>query len=88
MNKLLSCEFNIDTGNVELRYADGSMISIDCTEVEKEVAMSINARSELDWLIYNAQLEYKKPEYAITRRCLYIIYLYSRIYFRIFFTHF
>ena len=45
MNKLLSCEFNIDTGNVELRYADGSMISIDCTEVEKEVAMSINARS-------------------------------------------
>lgn len=29
MNKLLSCEFNIDTGNVELRYADWSMISID-----------------------------------------------------------
>ena len=60
MNKLLSCEFNIDTGNVELRYTDGSMISIDCTEVEKEVAMSINARSELDWLIYNAPLEYAK----------------------------
>lgn len=60
MNKLLSCEFNIDTGNVELRYADGSIISIDCTEVEKEVAMSINARSELDWLIYNAPLEYAK----------------------------
>lgn len=60
MNKMLSCEFNIDTGNVELRYADGSMISIDCTEVEKEVAMSINARSELDWLIYNAPLEYAK----------------------------
>ena len=60
MNKILSCEFNIDTGNVELRYADGSMISIDCTEVEKEVAMSINARSELDWLIYNAPLEYAK----------------------------
>ena len=49
MNKMLSCEFNIDTGNVELCYADGSMISIDCTEVEKEVAMSINACSELDW---------------------------------------
>ena len=58
MNKLLSCEFNIDTGNVELRYADGSMISIDCTEVEKEVAMSINARSELDWLVYNAPFDY------------------------------
>ena len=58
MNKMLSREFNIDTGNVELRYADGSMISIDCTEVEKEVALSINARSELDWLVYNAPLDY------------------------------
>ena len=55
---MLSCEFNIDTGNVELRYADRSMISIDCTEVEKKVAMSINARSELDWLIYNTPMEY------------------------------
>ena len=58
MNKMLSCEFNVDTGNVELRYADGSMISIDCTEVENEVAMNINARSELDWLVYNAPLDY------------------------------
>ena len=60
MNRLLSCKFNIDTGNVELRYADGSMISIDCTEVEKEVAMSISARSELDWLVYNAPFDYAK----------------------------
>ena len=58
MSKLLSCEFNIDTGNVELYYADGSMISIDCTEVESTIAMSINARSELDWLVYNAPLDY------------------------------
>ena len=29
MNDLLSCKFNIDTGCVELRHADGSMISID-----------------------------------------------------------
>lgn len=60
MNRMLSCEFNIDTGNVELRYVDRSMISIDCTEVENEDAMSINARSELDWLIYNAPLDYAK----------------------------
>lgn len=60
MNKLLSCEFNIDTGNIELRYADGSMIFIDCSEVEKEVTMSINARSELDWFIYSAPLDYAK----------------------------
>ena len=58
MNKLLSCEFNIDTGNVELRYADGSMISIDCTEIENMVATIINTCSELDWLVYNAPLDY------------------------------
>jgi len=58
MNKLLSCEFNIDTGNVELRYADGSMISIDCTEVEYEFAHTVSQRSELDWLVYNAPLYY------------------------------
>lgn len=58
MNRLLSCEFNIDTGKVELRYADSSMIFIDCTEVENTVAMSISARSELDWLVYNAPLDY------------------------------
>ena len=58
MSKMLSCEFNIDTGNVELRYADSTIISINCTEVENEVAKNINARSELDWLVYNAPLDY------------------------------
>lgn len=56
--KILSCEFNIDTACVELRYADGTMISIDCTAVENEVADNMYQRSELDWLIYNAPLEY------------------------------
>ena len=26
--KVLSCEFNMDTGCVEVKYADGSMIAI------------------------------------------------------------
>ena len=38
MDKVISCEFNMDTACVELRFADGSMISIDCTAVENEVA--------------------------------------------------
>ena len=58
MKTLLSCEFNMDTGCVELRYSDGSMISIDCTAVQDEVANSYFRRSELDWLIYNKPLEY------------------------------
>lgn len=53
MESLLSCEFNMDTACVELRYLDGSMISIDCTAVENEVADNMYQRSELDYLIYN-----------------------------------
>ena len=58
MKTLLSCEFNVDTGYVELRYSDSNMISINCTAVEDEVANSCFQRSELDWLIYNDPLSY------------------------------
>lgn len=58
MDKLISCEFNIDTACVELRFTDGGMISIDCTAVEDEVAHTIRQRSELDWLVYNDPLSY------------------------------
>lgn len=37
MRKILSCEFNLDTACVELRLADGTVLSIDCTAVESEV---------------------------------------------------
>lgn len=58
MKKLISCKFNMDTACVELRFSDGSMISIDCIAVENEVADNLYERSELDYLIYNAPLEY------------------------------
>lgn len=51
--KLLSCAFNMDTNCVELKFADGSMIYIDTTAVEDEVAHNMYQRSELDYLIYN-----------------------------------
>ena len=58
MDKIISCEFNIDTACVEVKYADGSMISIDCTRVENEVARNMYEASELDWLVYNAPMDY------------------------------
>ena len=58
MRKILSCKFNLDTACVELRLDDGSLISIDCTAVENEVANGMYQRSELDWLIYNNPLAY------------------------------
>ena len=53
-------EFNIDTACVEQKYSDGSMLSINTTAVENEVADNIYQRSELEWLIYNKPLEYAK----------------------------
>ena len=56
MDKMISCEFNMDNACVELRFADGTMISIDTIAVENEVADNMHERSELDYLLYNAPL--------------------------------
>ena len=56
--KILFCSFNMDTACVELRLADGMLISIDCTAVENEVADDMDQRSELDYLIYNDPVAY------------------------------
>ena len=58
MDRLISCEFNMDTACVELKFFDGSMIAIDTIAVENKVADNMYQRSELDYLIYNAPLEY------------------------------
>lgn len=58
MRKLVSCEFNIDTACVELRYADGEAISIYTPGVDDSFDTTIAMRAEMDWLIYNAPLEY------------------------------
>ena len=58
MRKLLSCGFHMDTACVELKFADGTMVSIDCTAVEDKVTKNMYQRSELDFLTYNKPLEY------------------------------
>ncbi|MBQ7759422.1 DUF6061 family protein [Anaerotignum sp.] len=58
MTHLISCEFNIDTACVELKFTDGSMIAIDTITVENEVADNMYQRSELDYLIYNDPMAY------------------------------
>ena len=60
MKRLSSCEYNIDTACVELKYDDSSMISIDCIAIENELDASMLQQSELDWLIYNKPMEYAK----------------------------
>ena len=58
MRKIVSCDFNLDAACVELCMEDGTMLSIDYTAVENEVANSMYQRLELDWLIYNDPLSY------------------------------
>ena len=58
MKRLISCEFNMDTACVELKYSDGSMIAIDTIAVENEVADTWLDRRELDELIYNDPVGY------------------------------
>lgn len=58
MERLLSCEFNMDTACGEVKFADGSMIAINTIDVENEIADNMYQRSDLDWLIYNKPLEY------------------------------
>ena len=49
---------NFDNCCVELKFTGGSMIAIDTIAVENEVVRNMYERSELDYLIYNAPLEY------------------------------
>ncbi len=58
MNKIISCEFNIDTACVEVKLTDGSTVSVDCVAVENEFANNMYEVSMLDYLIYNDPLGY------------------------------
>ncbi len=58
INNIISCEFNIDTACVEVKLADGSMVSIDCIAVETEYANNMYETSELNFLIYNEPMSY------------------------------
>lgn len=80
MKKIISCVFNMDTGCVELRVSDGTMISVNCTAVENEVADNRFERSELDWLIYNDPAAYAdlilngEPEKYLTAVTVYRLF--------------
>ena len=56
--QIKSCKYNMDTACVELKFTDGSMIAIDTTAVENEIADNMYQRSELDYLIYNDPVAY------------------------------
>lgn len=56
--KQFTCEYNIDTACVELRRGINLILAVDCIAVEDQLARNLYERSALDYLIYNAPLEY------------------------------
>ena len=56
--KRISCQYNIDTACVEIKYDNGAVVSIDCVSIEDEYARNMLERSEMDWLLCNKPLEY------------------------------
>lgn len=58
MLKLLHGIYNMDTNFVELTYSDGSVLTIDCEEVENLYNVTNSQMADLDWLVYHAPMEY------------------------------
>ena len=58
MMKLIHAFYNMDTNAVELTYNDGSVLTIDCEEVENHFDVTNGQMADLDWLLYNAPMEY------------------------------
>ncbi len=56
--KRITCEYNADTACVELRLDGDLILAVDCIAVENEIPRNRFERSALDWLVYNAPLEY------------------------------
>ena len=58
MIKPLHCFYNMDSNSVEVTFSDGSVLTIDCEEVENHFDVRGGQVADLDWLLYNAPMEY------------------------------
>ena len=53
-----SCEYNIDTGKLEMTDITGKQYWVDVYAVEYECANNMYERSSLDYLLYNEPVRY------------------------------
>ena len=58
--KLTHYTFNIDAASVELRFSDGTQISIYTPRGRDDICPTIPMQTEIDWLIYNKPLTYAR----------------------------
>ena len=52
------CEYNIDTGRLEMENVYGNQYWIDVNAIEDECADNMYQRSAPDYLFYNEPIEY------------------------------
>lgn len=74
MTKLIHAFYNMDTNSVELTYNDGSVLTIDCEEVENHYDVTNGQMADLDWLLYNAAMEYASALYFGCTKATLILY--------------
>lgn len=56
--KIVSAAFDMDTACVNVLMDNGVFVEISTLEIEDAAANDMYQRSELDWLVYNAPVEY------------------------------
>lgn len=54
----LKCQYNMDSGFLEVTYDDGCMLSVNCSEIEENLNTNIVTRSRLQWLLDNDPFSY------------------------------
>ena len=56
--EIVSAAFDMDTACVNVLMDNGVFVEINTLEVEDAAANDMYQRSELDWLVYNAPVDY------------------------------
>lgn len=56
--EIVSAAFGMDTAYVNVLMDNGVFVEINTLEIEDAAANDMYQRSELDWLVYNAPVEY------------------------------
>lgn len=55
---IIKCEYNMDSGKVEVLYDNETTIVLNCSEIEANLNTTIYSRSKLQWLLDNEPLAY------------------------------
>ncbi len=58
MENIISCEYNMDNGYVEVYYSDGNILRLKCEEIEANLHITEQALAKLHKLLDDKPIEY------------------------------